>query len=83
MTCKYGGCFSHQRSTKFSIGAQLRFGFCEEKQLNSLRFPLTRETDEKIANLQFLYDTIMDYGHPERAFISKIPNVWAWADKLG
>ena len=31
MTCKYGGCFSHQRNTKFSIGAQLKFGFCEKK----------------------------------------------------
>ena len=26
MTCKYGGCFSHQRNTKFSIGAQLKGG---------------------------------------------------------
>ena len=24
-----------------------------------------------------------DYGHPERAFFSKIRNFWAWADKLG
>ena len=23
-----------------------------------------------------------DYGHPERVFFSKIPNFWAWADKL-
>ena len=22
-------------------------------------------------------------GHPDRAFFSKIPNFWAWADKLG
>ena len=24
-----------------------------------------------------------DYGHPDRAFFSKIRNFWAWADKLG
>ena len=25
----------------------------------------------------------MDYKHPDRALFSKIPNFWAWADKLG
>ena len=24
-----------------------------------------------------------DYRHPERPLFSKIPNFWAWADKLG
>ena len=28
-------------------------------------------------------EQIKDYGHPERAFFSKIRNFWAWADKLG
>ena len=31
--------------------------------------------------LRLAYTT--DYGHPERAFFSKIPNFWGWADKLG
>ena len=34
----------------------------------------------------FLFLQSMDVytnGHPERAFFPKVPNFWAWADKLG
>ena len=74
MTCKYGGCFSHQRNTKFSIGAQLKFGFCEKKpQFSQVSSHKTLTTDKKIAKqfakLHFLDDT--DHGHSERAFLKK------------
>ena len=65
MTCKYGGCFSHQRNTKFSIGAQLKFGFCE-KNLNSLRFPLTKLSQLTKKNSQAICKTSFFGWHGPR-----------------
>ena len=55
------------------------------EEYGSYHFPTThhisrRYSDSRPSALTLL-DVVTDYEHQERAF-SKIPNFWAWADKL-
>ena len=49
-------------------------------QFSSMHFPVVLQLLAIVIGFFFL---CTDYGRPIKPFFIKIPNFWAWADKLG